>query len=87
MTCISGIMIVWKGMIIVATNTRNMILLNLLFVLTSIQAVIDASTIRIAMETRVTIRELPKERRKFIFSMAFRKYSNVNFGGSASISL
>src|SRR5690606_40907659 len=52
-SCIKGIMIVWKGINIVAMNVMKMIRLNLLSVLASIQAVIDANITTKMMETTV----------------------------------
>ncbi len=61
---------VWKGIIIVATNTKNISLLSLLLLRTSIHAVIEANKTIIAIETTVTIIEFPKALKKFIFSIA-----------------
>ena len=48
-------------MIIVATKIINIALLNRSLVLTSIQAVIEANTIRIVIDTVVTRKELEKD--------------------------
>ena len=69
-SCIRGIMIVWKGMSMVATNIPNKAPDNLFLLLTNIQAVIEQRITRIAMDTSVRMSEFLIDMAKFILPRA-----------------